>query len=277
MIHPLPDLYVEHLADPRGQDDLPAPEATGQRGSMVSGLGVRVTLRWRPGPEGDAVIRDAAARAFGSPAALPAASYLSGYLVGMTPEAAAAITPEDLLDGLAGPCAARLPHAVHRGAVFAVEALRCALGLPGCRPADPSEGILVCRCLTVGDRQIRRAIHQGARTPEEIGEACGACTGCRSCRSDLLLLLHEEAGAPWPPPPRDMAPLARIAWARVGPFLAAHRIPLRDVGMTDRGVVLHVRTSQPGAGLSPRGAQAVAREMLREIVMDEVEVSIEAA
>jgi bacterioferritin-associated ferredoxin len=36
--------------------------------------------------------------------------------------------------------------------------------------------VIVCLCLGVSEPDVRRIVAAGARTPEEIGAACGACT-----------------------------------------------------------------------------------------------------
>lgn len=275
MIPELPPLYIDHLVQPHGQEDLSDGEAEGSSGSMVGGLGVRVTLSWRADKNGDAVIRAASARVFGSAAPLAPASYLSEYITGLTTEAAEEIRAEDLLQALAGSSRFVLPEAVSRGAAFAISALHCALGLPGMRPSDPEgDGILVCRCLTVGDRAIRRAIREGADSADAIGEACRAGTGCGSCYPDLLQILHEERIPPVPPPPRDLHPIARITLARVAPILEAQGQAIRDVQVTDDAVCLGLYPQNGEALLPPRGAQAVARRVLREIVSEDVAVEL---
>ena len=50
----------------------------------------------------------------------------------------------------------------------------------------------VCICARVRERELRDAIHCGARTEESVGEACGAGTGCGSCRDRIRDLLDEE-------------------------------------------------------------------------------------
>lgn len=275
VIPSLPPSYVEHLVSPRGLSDVPAAEAAGQRGSMVGGMGVRVTLAWGHGGNGQAVIRHVGARVFGSAAPIAPASALVGHAVGMSPEEAEALRPQDLLDHLLGGHPDVLPRAVHKGAVFVVDALRCALGLPLCRPADPQgRGILVCRCLDVGDREIRDAIRRGANTPEAVGEGCGAGTGCRSCRPDVLVLIHEALNGPWPAPPADLHPAARIAWARVGPVLAAHGRPVRDARVTDGQVEIVTSEAAREASVSVRGALGIARYVLRETVAEDLDVQV---
>ena len=39
----------------------------------------------------------------------------------------------------------------------------------------------VCICHAVTDTEIQSCIADGARTVEEVGDACGAGTGCGSC------------------------------------------------------------------------------------------------
>lgn len=275
MIPLLPPTYVDHLVSPRGLGDLPAAEAAGQQGSMVGGMGVRVTLTWGAGGNGEAVVKETGVCVFGSAAPLAPASVLSGLAPGRTAEEAAGLKARDLLGPLLGGSADSLPQAVHKGANFVLDALRCALGLPLCRPSDPlGRGILVCRCLDVGDREIRDAIRRGANTPEAVGAGCGAGHGCRSCRPDVLVLIHETLNAPPPTPSFDLHPVARIALARVGPALAAHGLPLRDAQVTDQHLDLVTGTPTPDASLSVRGALGIARYVLRETVAEDLDVRV---
>lgn len=48
----------------------------------------------------------------------------------------------------------------------------------------------VCICAAVTDHEVRVCIRDGARTVDEVGDACGAGTGCGTChdRIDVLLL-----------------------------------------------------------------------------------------
>lgn len=54
-------------------------------------------------------------------------------------------------------------------------------------------GRLLCHCLVVEEGEVRKAIRAGARTVDEVGEACEAGTGCGSCRGPIGVLLAEEA------------------------------------------------------------------------------------
>jgi len=41
--------------------------------------------------------------------------------------------------------------------------------------------VYVCICFAVSEAQLDHAIADGARTEEEVGDACAAGTGCGSC------------------------------------------------------------------------------------------------
>jgi bacterioferritin-associated ferredoxin len=41
--------------------------------------------------------------------------------------------------------------------------------------------VFVCICFAVSEAQLADAIAGGARTEEEVGDACAAGTGCGSC------------------------------------------------------------------------------------------------
>jgi bacterioferritin-associated ferredoxin len=49
--------------------------------------------------------------------------------------------------------------------------------------------VYVCICAAVPDAEIRSCIAGGARTVEEVGDACGAGTGCGSCHDHIDVFL----------------------------------------------------------------------------------------
>ena len=62
--------------------------------------------------------------------------------------------------------------------------------------------MLVCLCYGISDRTIKQAIAEGASTPDEVGNCCGAGTDCGGCISEIETLL-EEASQP-------LAPVTRL-------------------------------------------------------------------
>ena len=55
--------------------------------------------------------------------------------------------------------------------------------------------MIVCLCVGVTEHEIRRAVAEGARTPEAIGAACGAGTDCGACTLALAELAERERPA----------------------------------------------------------------------------------
>jgi len=53
--------------------------------------------------------------------------------------------------------------------------------------------VYVCLCKVASDRDVKAAIDEGARTVDQVGEACGAGTGCGACRPMIHEML-EAAG-----------------------------------------------------------------------------------
>ena len=205
------------------------------------------------------------------------ASWLMDAIEGSAYEDACEHDADSVLTALCDANGHHLPPAVHRGADFAVKALRRALGIAvhGV-PADIDGGILVCRCIGVGDRAIREAIRAGARDPESIGEATGACTGCRSCRPDLMALIDEETRGSLPAPDEALHPAARICMATAGPVLRALGLPLEAAVVEEGAVCIRLGAPRPDCCVSPPGAVAIARQLLRDTVAEDVRVELMA-
>jgi bacterioferritin-associated ferredoxin len=145
------------------------------------------------------------------------------------------------------------------------------------RPADPlGVGILVCRCLGVGDRQVRESIREGARTPEEVGGRCRAGTGCRSCRPDLWALLDEELLPPTAAPREERHPVAQIVWARAARDLRCLGVRLLAVRVQEDAVEIAIEPAWQRPETLDLGAVAIVRHVLRETVGPHVPVRLAA-
>jgi len=72
--------------------------------------------------------------------------------------------------------------------------------------------VYVCLCKAASDKDVKAAITDGARTVDEVGEACGAGTGCGACRPmihEMLECGHESdrcADCPGPRIPVALRP-----------------------------------------------------------------------
>lgn len=274
---PLPASYVEHLVAPRHIGDLEEAHAAGQTGSMVGGLGLRITVAWGSGDDGEAIVKEAAGRAFGSAAPLPVLSWLCDRTRGCNMGDALEVTPDSLLAALTDGRPGAVPSRIHLAATLAVNALQRSLGVPGAgKPAEVTgPGILVCRCLGVGDLEIRSAIRDGAHEPEDIGELTHACTGCRSCRPDLLQLIDEELRAPLPVPDVARPALERITLARCGAMLRGLGFELEDAKVCEGGVAIAAKpAADREAQTTVLGAVAMSRHLLREVVHEDIRVEV---
>ena len=242
---------------------------------MVGGLGVRITLTYESDGVNGSRIEAAAGRVFGSAATFAPLSHVLSLLPGATWEEAGRIaTADDIMQAIAEGEPERLPQSVWRAADFVAKALRRALGIAQHgTPADcTGPGILVCRCIGVGDRAIRDAIRGGATDPEAIGDACGACTGCRSCRSDLLALIDEETRADAPGARDDRHPVERITLVQGGRVLRGLGLGLADARVTRDKVRIGFSSRKDWAMVTPVGAVALVRHVLRETVHDDIRV-----
>jgi bacterioferritin-associated ferredoxin len=195
----------------------------------------------------------------------------------MTLSEARRVTADDLARGFGGP----IPDRAARAAHLWVEALGAALGagleeaLGAQQALGDDRGILVCRCLAVGDRTIRRAVGAGARDVPAIGDACAAGTGCHSCWPDLRALLDEESDDSVVTERPDREPLSRIVDALVRPLWRAQGLALGGASVSEDVVRLRVGGARPDALASPIGALAMARHLLREVLGDGVRVELE--
>lgn len=291
MIPALSPAYLEALASPRGRGDLAPADVAGEVGSVVGGSGVRVTLRFATTTSGASYppafapgvpsrIAAASWRAFGSAAPFGPATILADLLPGLTTDDAADLTPEDLL----APLGPNLPRAVARAAEHLVAALARALACDEAAVAAArvsASGVLVCRCLGVGDRVIRRAIRGGANDVPGIGLVTSAGHGCHSCWPDLRALIDEETvpgSVPHPPPfPPSLEPLPRAIDALVRPVWRAQGVVLGSVRVEGGAVRLSIASTQKDALSSALGAVAMARHTLRETIADDVRVEPDAA
>lgn len=56
----------------------------------------------------------------------------------------------------------------------------------------PQSRMIVCHCHGVTDREIRACVQKGARSPDDVGEHCGAATACGGCAELVEEIVHGE-------------------------------------------------------------------------------------
>ena len=283
MLKDLSPEYLRRLLLPETRADLVPADAAGESGSVVGGGASRITLRFDSPHASPRRIRDARVRVLATAAPHGPAAVLLERLAGADERAAGTLSAHDLLAPL-GPA---LPPSVPRAAQALLDSLHRALedGAECARTDAP--GVLVCRCLGVGDRVIRRAIRGGATDAPMIGIACAAGTGCHSCWPDLKSLLDEELHSPATSDRADANPvpesrtgpasaLTTVARGLVAPLWRAQGLELRSLAIVGETVRVSVGRIAADALASPIGAVAIARHALREALSDTVRVELEA-
>jgi len=269
--------YLRRLLLAATRADLVPAHAAGETGSVVGGGATRVTLRFEDPAAPDRLVRDARVRVLASAAPHGPAAVLLERITGARESAIRLVRADDLL-ALLGPA---LPPAVARAATTLLDALRRALDDGATAARTDAPGVLVCRCMGVGDRVIRRAIRGGATDAPMIGIACAAGTGCHSCWPDLRALLDEELPRPSEArtdsragPASDATSAEAVAFGLVAPLWRAQGIALASLAIEGEVVRVGVGEVTPGALASPIGAVAIARHALREALSDTVRVEL---
>ena len=55
--------------------------------------------------------------------------------------------------------------------------------------------MIVCICWGVSEERIRQAVSRGARTSDEVGDACLAGSACGSCRPMIAQMIESAPAA----------------------------------------------------------------------------------
>jgi NifU-like protein len=175
----------EHFINPRNVGVIADATVIGEVGSMASGQALKLYLKLDAGE----VIREATFQVFGSPSAIAASSALTEMLKGKHIDEAARVTAEDISQFLGG-----LPPEKMHTCVMSMEALEAAYaryrGLELEIASDEEEELNICRCFSVPESKIERAIRDNNLTSiHEITHFTKAGGGCSSCHVDLQQIL----------------------------------------------------------------------------------------
>jgi nitrogen fixation NifU-like protein len=185
------DTVKEHFTHPRNvlfDDESAFPaDGRGQTGNIKCGDQMLMLLRIQ-----DDVITDVRWKTYGCASAIASTSMLSETIKGMTIQAAYEIRPEDLVEKLGG-----LPDYKSHCSELGDKALRAAiddyLAKTGRAGMLKEKAVEICHCLSITDKDIENAFHNGARSWEDLQAATKIGTVCGGCKSKALELLHEFA------------------------------------------------------------------------------------
>lgn len=173
--------------NPRNVGEIENPDAVGEVGSIICGDALRLTLRINKKSE---IILDAKFKTFGCASAIASSSALTEMIKGMTLEEASRVTNKDIADYLGG-----LPEEKMHCSVMGMEALEAAIANYRGAPLQKQmvgEEKIICKCFSVTDRKIVRAIKENnLKTVEQITNYTKAGGGCGKCKPEIEKLLKE--------------------------------------------------------------------------------------
>ena len=183
------DTVKEHFTNPKNvlMDDEPFDsDASGMVGNIKCGDQMLILLKIDKD-----VITDCRWKTYGCASAIASTSMLSESIKGMTIEQAYNVKPADIAERLGG-----LPENKIHCSVLGDKALRAAIddylvktdrvGL-----LKGEEATIICTCLNVTDKDIERAVKEGAETWEELQYRTKIGTVCGGCKERAEELLHE--------------------------------------------------------------------------------------
>ncbi|MBU2102968.1 MAG: Fe-S cluster assembly protein NifU [Candidatus Omnitrophota bacterium] len=181
------DKVKEYFKNPRNVGEIENPDAVGEVGSIICGDALKLTLRIEKNTE---KILDAKFKTFGCASAIASSSALTEMVKGMTVSLAAKITNKDIADFLGG-----LPEEKMHCSVMGMEALEAAIANYRGAPLQKElvgEERIVCKCFSVTDQKIVRAIQENnLRSVEEVTNYTKAGGGCGKCKPEIEKLLRE--------------------------------------------------------------------------------------
>ncbi|HOW88654.1 MAG TPA: Fe-S cluster assembly protein NifU [Elusimicrobiales bacterium] len=178
----------EHFKNPRNVGEIDNPDAVGEVGSIVCGDALKLTLRVDKATE---KITDAKFKTFGCASAIASSSALTEMIKGRTLDEAARITNQEIAEYLGG-----LPSEKMHCSVMGMEALEAAVknyrGVKAEKVIVGADGRVVCKCFTVTEGKIQRAIKENAlKTVEEVTNFTKAGGGCRQCVGEIEKILKD--------------------------------------------------------------------------------------
>jgi len=181
------DKVKELFKNPLNVGEIENPDAVGEVGSIICGDALRLTLRIDKKTE---KITGAKFKTFGCASAIASSSALTEMIKGMTVDEAGKVTNQDIANYLGG-----LPEEKMHCSVMGMEALEVAIA--NYRGAPPKKEMvgeekIVCKCFSVTDKKIIRAIKENnLRTVEEVTHFTKAGGGCGKCKPEIEKLLKE--------------------------------------------------------------------------------------
>ncbi len=203
------DKVKDHFLNPRNVGEVDNADGVGEVGSLACGDALRLTFKL----DASGRIADIKFKTFGCGSAIASSSALTEMAKGKTLAEASKITNQDIADYLGG-----LPKEKMHCSVMGREALEKAIAHYRGDVEPEPEGVLVCECFGVTDKEIERAIlENNLKTVEEVTDYTKAGGGCGRCHEQIQGLLDRvgtacavEIAAPGPAAQPRLTTLQKI-------------------------------------------------------------------
>jgi nitrogen fixation NifU-like protein len=183
------DIVKDHFMNPRNiltDEGAFKEDGKGVVGDIKCGDQMMVAIKVKDGR-----VDDCRWKTYGCASAIASTSMLSEVVKGLPLEEAYHITPADITRKLGG-----LPeHKIHCS-VLGDKALRAAIEDYYTRTGqenriEKEKAVVVCQCMNVTDKDIERAVKEGAKTYLDLQNKTKIGTVCGQCKDETLKLLHE--------------------------------------------------------------------------------------
>lgn len=184
------DKVKDHFKNPRNVGSIENADAIGEAGALSCGDKLKLYLKID-----NNIITDAKFQTFGCGSAVAASSILTEMIIGKTLDEAKKITNKQIADSLDG-----LPPEKMHCSVMGREALEDALKNYFGDDEDYSEleeekkdgSNIICHCFSISEKEIIEAIHNGAKTFDDISKMTSAGLACGRCRGAILNIIKEN-------------------------------------------------------------------------------------
>ena len=179
------DKVLDHFRNPRNVGTIDHPDGVGEVGSLACGDALKLYLRL----DKNGRIADVKFQTFGCASAIASSSALTEMVKGMTLEAAARVTNQDIADYLGG-----LPEQKMHCSVMGREALEAAIesyrsGRQGKKKV--LSGKVVCNCFGVTEEEIERVTRENRLTTvEQVTNYTKAGGGCGKCKGSIEAIIE---------------------------------------------------------------------------------------
>ncbi len=267
------DKVKEHFLEPRNIGVVEEADGVGEVGSLACGDALKLSFKL----DADKRIKEAKFQTFGCASAIASSSALTEMVKGLTLEEAEKITNEDIADFLGG-----LPKEKMHCSVMGRDALERAIqSYRGEAPRDV-DGLIVCECFGVTDKQIEREVREHLlQSVEEVTayvKAGGGCGNCLDQVQEIMDRVRREEG--WGPPARKprLTNIQKINLIQetlqreVSPMLQKDGGNIELVDVEGDQVLVRLKGACSSCMKSESTLRDFVRNKLRELVAPELEV-----